>query len=257
MIQAMIFDLDGTLVQTEKLKALSYARAAIALRSELKETDVVEAFKDVVGLPRHTVARHLVERFALESAALEQMGAYGVETPWQAYIQVRLGIYEKILSHPEVLVENRWPHTIELLKQASASCPKVGLATMSYCAQAQRVLKILQLENTFDFVASRDDVDNGKPDPEIYHLVAHQLDTPAAHCLVIEDSPTGVQAALAAGMVCIAVSTPFTQKALHASKLLEDRWIVDDPVTLPAVVGTMMAEKRGAQENGEADERFC
>ena len=59
MIRAMIFDLDGTLVQTEKLKALSYARAAVALRPELKEADVIETFKDVVGSPRHEVAQTL------------------------------------------------------------------------------------------------------------------------------------------------------------------------------------------------------
>ena len=53
MIQAMIFDLDGTLVQTERLKALSYARAAVELcPHDIREIDVVEAFKDVVGLSR-------------------------------------------------------------------------------------------------------------------------------------------------------------------------------------------------------------
>ncbi len=255
MIKAMIFDLDGTLVQTEKLKALSYARAAVVLRPELDEAAVVDGFREVVGLPRHAVARELLARFDLETAARRQMDAHAVETPWQAYIQIRLGIYEKILSDPEVLIKNQWPHTIGLLQQAADSCPKVGLATMSYCPQVQRVLKILQLEKTFDFVASRDDVENGKPDPEIYLLVADQLDTPAAQCLVIEDSPTGVQAALAAGMACIAVSTPFTGKALHTSGLLEDRWIVDDPATLVTVVDRMMAEKRG--DNGSGAEEAC
>jgi HAD superfamily hydrolase (TIGR01509 family) len=255
MIKAMIFDLDGTLVQTEKLKALSYAKAAFVLRPELNEADLVEAFKAVVGLPRNVVARRLLERFDLETAARRQMDAYGVETPWQAYIQIRLGIYEKILSDPEVLIKNQWPHTIGLLQQAADSCPKVGLATMSYCAQVQRVLKILNLEKSFDFVASRDDVENGKPDPEIYLLVADQLDTPAAQCLVIEDSPTGVQAALAAGMACIAVSTPFTRKALHASGMLEEQWIVDDPTTLVMVVNRMMAEK--GREDGSGAEDAC
>jgi beta-phosphoglucomutase len=62
MIKAMIFDLDGTLVQTEKLKALSYARAAVELCPQvLNEDEVIEAFKDVVGLSRREVASTLLE----------------------------------------------------------------------------------------------------------------------------------------------------------------------------------------------------
>jgi beta-phosphoglucomutase-like phosphatase (HAD superfamily) len=57
---------------------------------------------------------------------------------------------------------------------------------------------------------------------------------------VIEDSPSGVKAALAAGMWCIAVTTPFTRNALHAEGLLDERWIVDDPDDLLAVVKEMM-----------------
>jgi beta-phosphoglucomutase len=229
MIRAMIFDLDGTLVQTEKLKALSYAKAATALRPELNETDVIEAFKDVVGLSRHEVARELLAHFGLEAAARKHMNAHSVETPWQAYIQIRLKIYSGLLMDPKVIVRNQWPHNVELLKRAAETCAKVGLATMSFCTQVQRALSILKLSDVFDFVASRDDVENGKPDPEIYLLVADQLGVPPSECLVIEDSPTGVKAALAAGMACIAVSTPFTKQTLHAAGILDDRWIVDDP----------------------------
>ena len=165
MIEAMIFDLDGTLVQTEKLKALSYARAALLLKPELKEADVINAFKDVVGL-----------------------------------------------------------------------------ATMSYRSYVLRVLEILELKDAFDFVASREDVENAKPDPEIYLFVANRLAMPALDCLVIEDSPSGVKAALAAGMACIAVSTPFKRQSLHNAGLLDARWIGDEPDTLFAVVDQMMAE---------------
>ena len=57
MIRAFVFDLDGTLVETEELKALSYARAATELRPALREDEVVEAFKDLVGLSRQEVER--------------------------------------------------------------------------------------------------------------------------------------------------------------------------------------------------------
>jgi beta-phosphoglucomutase len=114
---------------------------------------------------------------------------------------------------------------------------------MSYCAQVQRVLKILELENTFDFVASREDVEHGKPDPEIYNLVASQLSVPAEECLVIEDSPSGVEAALAAGMWVIAVTTPFTRDAFRKNRLLDRRWVVEDPKMLPQVLSDLVAEQ--------------
>jgi beta-phosphoglucomutase-like phosphatase (HAD superfamily) len=107
---------------------------------------------------------------------------------------------------------------------------------MSYCPQVRRVLEILSLTDAFDFVASRDDVEQGKPDPEIYLMVAQELGVPPADCLVIEDSPSGVKAALAAGMWCIAVTTPFTRQTIHSQKLLPEAHVVDDPEQLPDVV---------------------
>ena len=97
MIKAMIFDLDGTLGQTERLKAISYARATTELcPHDLKEDDVIEAFKDVVGLSRREVAMALVKRFDLAEKAGKRMAEFGVSTPWQAYVQVRLKIYAEV-----------------------------------------------------------------------------------------------------------------------------------------------------------------
>ena len=56
MIRAFVFDLDGTLVETEELKALSYARSAAELRPDLEEGEVIEAFKDLVGLSRRLIS---------------------------------------------------------------------------------------------------------------------------------------------------------------------------------------------------------
>jgi len=244
MIRAMIFDLDGTLVQTERLKAHSYARAAVELCPyDLSEAEVVEAFKEMVGRSRREVATTLVERFGLEKAARARMAEFRVSTPWQAYVQIRLRIYEQMIADPVVLRSNQWPHNVTLLHMARQTDCHTALATMSHCVQARRVMEILNLTDAFDFVAARDDVENGKPDPEIYLLVSRELGVPPAECLVIEDSPSGVKAALAAGMWCIAVTTPFTRQAIHDGQLLDERWIVDGPDTLPAVVRQMVAER--------------
>jgi HAD superfamily hydrolase (TIGR01509 family) len=240
----MIFDLDGTLVQTERLKALSYARAVVELcPHEVSENQVVEAFKQVVGLSRHEVAQALVNKFDLEDKASSRMAEFGVSTAWQAFIQVRLLHYKTMLADPQILLDNRWSHNLALLEEARRAKCKTGLATMSSCRQAQRVLEILHLSNDFDFVATRDDVAQGKPNPEIYTLVGKVLDIPASQCLVIEDSPAGVQAALAAGMWCIAVTTPFTRAAIHAKKLLKERWIVDEADKLLPTVQDMLTER--------------
>ena len=77
MIRAFVFDLDGTLVETEELKALSYARAAAELRPDLNEGEVIEAFKDLVGLSRQEVAVGLMRRFGLEDAARSRMVEFG------------------------------------------------------------------------------------------------------------------------------------------------------------------------------------
>ncbi len=237
MIETMIFDLDGTLVQTERLKALSYARAAVELCPyALTEDEAVAAFKEVVGLSRREVAQALMRGFDLEEPARSRMAEFGVDTPWQAFVQVRMRYYDALLADPQVLRDNQWPHNVALLQTARQTGCKVGLATMSRCQQARRVLEILDLGDAFDFVATRDDVERGKPDPEIYQLVARELGVSARECLVIEDSPSGVRAALAAGMHVVAVSTPFTRQGLHRAGLLPAGHIVDDPADLVQVV---------------------
>ena len=244
-VRAVVFDMDGTLVQTERLKAISYARAAVELCPyAIGEQDVIEAYKDVVGLPRRDVASALVERFDLEERARARMDEYDVSTPWQAFVQVRLDYYDDMISDPQVLRENQWPHNMELLEVARETGCTTALATMSGRERTQQVLEILNLLDAFDLVATEDDVEEGKPDPEIYHLVCRELDMPSERWLAIEDSPSGVKAALAADLRCIAVTTPFTREKIHAQGLLEDRWIVDDPDALPDVARQMIEATR-------------
>ena len=111
---------------------------------------------------------------------------------------------------------------------------------MSTCVQTNRVLGVLGLRDQFDFIATRDDVEKGKPDPEIYQLVLNVLEIPAYESLAIEDSHSGLAAALAAGVNVIAVATPFTYNALHEGGLLPESMIVDTADELSAKLKDFM-----------------
>jgi beta-phosphoglucomutase len=249
-INAFVFDLDGTLVQTERLKARSYAKAAVELCPEdVTEDDVIEAYKDVVGESRQTVATTLMERFDLEAASAERMTEVDVDAPWQAFVQVRLGYYEDLVQDPEVLHENRWPHMLSLLERARENHCAVALATTSRREQACHVLSVLGHDDTFDVVATADDVARTKPHPEIYRTCAVELGVAPERMLAIEDSPTGTRAALAAGLHCIAFGTPFTEDRLRAESPLDDHWIMSDPEELIATVDTLLNKTATAAES--------
>lgn len=243
MIRAVIFDLDGTLVETEGMKALSYARAADALEPDVDHRErAFEAFREVVGQPRRAVAIHVMEALGMTDAAAARMGEFGVAEPWQAFVQVRLRAYAALFADENVILQNACPRAIELVRAARELGLKVGLATSSTCEATRRLLAAVGLADAFDFVATDDDVEHGKPYPEIDLLVACELGVEPRECLVVEDSPSGVRAALAAGMFCIAVSTPFTRGRLHAEGLLGERWIVDDDAMLAGVFREALAE---------------
>ena len=234
MVSAVLFDMDGSLLETEELKALSNARAAVELRPEhVREADVLAAFDDLVGLSREEVASALMRRFGLEGAARECMHEFEADEPWQVFAGVRLRIYEGLLGDPDLLLKQRYPHNIELLHELRRQGYPTALTTMSH---RHHVLSVLGLADAFDVVVPRDDVQRGKPDPEIDLLAARKLGVPPEEFLVIEDSPAGVKAALAAGMVVIAVATTLTRRELRESGVLDPQWVVEDPRTLPAVV---------------------
>ncbi|WP_045220950.1 HAD family hydrolase [Desulfonatronum thioautotrophicum] len=250
MIRAICFDLDGTLVQTELLKARSYAEAAKTLQPECCGTqgrEVIEAYKAMLGGSRSEMAKYLLRQFGLEEAAAAKMRMYEVSTPWQAFVQERLRHYDKLLAEPNVLRNHLCMNNFRLLLWAREHGFLTALATMSRCAQANTVLRLLHFEEHFHFIATRDDVVLGKPNQEIYALVARELDVAPSGCLVIEDSATGVLSALRAGMGCIAVTSELTHEAVVDCGLLEPRWIVENPSKLQATVERYVAEL------GEAD----
>jgi beta-phosphoglucomutase len=245
MIRAVIFDLDGTLIQTERLKAQSYARAAVQLKpGYFSEEEAYTAFGDFVGGSREEVARGMLNRLGLEEAAKVRMSDFSASDPWQVYVRLRLRIYEEIVSDEDLLRQSAWKHNVALLNQVRAAHCKVGLATMSHCPQVERSLRALGMEGAFDFIATREDVENPKPDPEIYQLITRSLGVLPEESLVVEDSVSGVKAGLAAGATVLAVATPLTRRKLHESGLLDEHHIVDSPDELQETMAHLMNHRK-------------
>jgi putative hydrolase of the HAD superfamily len=235
---AICFDLDGTLVETELLKARAYARAAAELRPGVPESDVVAAYEGLVGQSREHVVAALARRFGLDEPARARMTELGVATPEEAYGALRLRDYEAMLHDRELVKGQEYPAATALLRRVSALGFRTGLATMSYADQTATVLDILGVRGLLDAVVTREEVERPKPDPEIYLLLARRLGVPPERCLAVEDSLPGVQSALAAGMACVAATTALTRAAIHAAgpALLPADRVVDDPSRLADVV---------------------
>jgi FMN phosphatase YigB (HAD superfamily) len=109
-------------------------------------------------------------------------------TPWWLCV---FAPNDSLLSDRELILPHRYRHNIALLRELRGAGYLTGLATLSHSEQARRVLSILRLTDAFDVIATRDDVEYGKPDSEIDLLVARELEVKPEDCLVIEDSLAG------------------------------------------------------------------
>jgi beta-phosphoglucomutase len=232
VIRAVIFDLDGTLVETEALKAASYARAAVALRPhDLTEAQVIGAYEDLVGRTREEVAAALAERFHLPIST-------------EVFLASRIRAYGAMLADPELIRAQEYPYATGLLRMLRAEGVPLGLATMSQRDETMRVLAILGLTDHLDVIVTREEVRCSKPDPEIYLLAAARLGAEPSHCLALEDSVPGVSSALAAGCTCVGVSSALTRAALRRSALLPADRMVEDPRELAPTVSALLATHR-------------
>ena len=240
---AAIFDLDGTLVQTESLKARSYARAAVELSPEtVRAQEVIVAYDDMVGHSREQVAAALLARFGLEPRAAKRMAELGASTPLDAYMALRLDIYEAMIADERLIREQEYPWSTSLLRELRRAGHPVGVATMSHRKHAVQVLEQLGLTDDVDVLCTREDVREAKPSPEIFVLIARRMGVETRDCFVLEDSLPGVRAAIAAGTSCVAITNDMTRDAIHAARVLPPERIVDEPARLGSVSRRVLEE---------------
>jgi beta-phosphoglucomutase len=181
---AVIWDVDGTLVDTAEL----HFRAWVQLAQELKKPFSRADFAATFGKRNPEILRELFGSFT--DTEVEDLGSRKEEFYKAA---ARQGV--DLLPGVRSLLENL---SAAGLKQAvGSSAPKGNL---------DLILRLTDTERFFDAIVSMEDTQRGKPDPQVFLVAAAKLGTAPAHCLVLEDAVAGVQAARNGGMRCIAVN---------------------------------------------------
>ncbi|HEX4728812.1 MAG TPA: HAD family phosphatase, partial [Jatrophihabitans sp.] len=182
-LDAVLWDLDGTLVDTEP----SWIAAEYRLVESFGGSWSDEQAKAQVGNPLLVTGQYLREHG-------------GVPLPAVRIVELLLA---DVLA--DVRREVHWrPGARRLLAECREQGLATALVTMSYLELAEAVTVRLPA-GSFDVLVTGDQVGRGKPDPEAYLLAADRLGVDPARCLAIEDSVTGVAAAEAAGCLVVAV----------------------------------------------------
>lgn len=137
--------------------------------------------------------------------------------------------------HSELLAkETLRPGVAELIRLARTRGFGLAVASSSKRWWVQGHLERLGIFESFDAVATGDEVEHTKPDPAVYSLAVGRLGVPAAACLALEDSPNGIRAAQAAGLRCVAVPNDVSRNLdVSAADLVLDSLAELDVDTLP------------------------
>ncbi|MDR1172132.1 MAG: HAD-IA family hydrolase [Bacteroidales bacterium] len=203
MIQAVLFDMDGVLVDTERQICL----AAVQMFKESGVTVQPEDFLPYVGAGENRYIGGVAEKYGIkldiDTAKFRTYTIYG----------------EIVHGQLEPLAGVR-----EFISKCRAAGIKTAIATSADLMKMEINLREIGLPAaTFDATVNGLEVEHKKPAPEIYLTAAGKVGVKPVNCLVVEDAINGVQAAKAAGMQCLALTTSF-----NAEQLKQADWICKD-----------------------------
>lgn len=207
-LQAVIFDLDGVIVDSEPLQRRAFNQLLVehGVAYEIGEEEYGEFF---VGVSVEENAKWLSAHLGLNSSA----------------DQIRVeqdAIYMSLISDPKNLVARDGLYA--LLDRLQTLGLTRGVATGSPRHQVEIVLRGLKIEDCFRAVVTGSEASSPKPDPEIYLRAVQALQVEPRYAIALEDSGAGIGAAKAAGLKVIAVPNEYTkhQDLSHADARAED-----------------------------------
>jgi HAD superfamily hydrolase (TIGR01509 family) len=195
-IQAIIFDLDGVIIDSEALHNEAVA-AAVATRGFIVPDTLFDEFMGVpdAALLDHINRHYLGGRCDVAELLADKQAAY-------------LGVAHQVRAIPGA---------VEFIHAARPHFQAFALATSALKTNQQLAFDQLDLHRFFDAVVTADDVTRTKPDPQPYLLAVDRLGLHAGKCVVIEDSLNGVRAGKGAGCTVLGLTTTYSAGALSAA----------------------------------------
>jgi beta-phosphoglucomutase len=190
MNKACIFDLDGVIVDTAKYHFVAWRNLANSLGFDFTEKDN----EKLKGVSRIDSLNLILEWGGMNfSDKIKTDLTVQKNEDYLTYIQK--------MNESEIL-----PNVVEILEQVKKkSNYKIGLGSAS--KNAKLILEQVGLIKYFDFIVDGSMVTNGKPHPEGFLLAASEMDVLPENCIVFEDAPKGVEAALAAKMFAVGIGS--------------------------------------------------
>lgn len=195
LFDAVIFDMDGVLVDSEPTH---FATTNLVLAGRGVALSQVE-YDRCIGMDEQAFFTLLVERFQLEESA----DALARERVTASLIHLA----ERPL--PPL------PGVLELLLSLQSEGKPLALASSATRRQVDLILDQLGVKRIFAAIVSKDDVKRGKPAPDLFVEAARRLGVAPTACLVLEDAALGVQAAVSAGMIAVALVAPGQDDGPH------------------------------------------
>lgn len=185
MIKAVISDMDGVMLDTEKLYVRFWCEAA-----------------QFYGYPMQKEHALGIRSLARPFAIAKLQGWFGEEFDYDAVRNKRMELMDSFVQEHGVEAKRGAKTLLEWLKTNSY---RVALATATPVERAKLYLRQVGLLDYFDEIVSARMVAKGKPEPDIYLYAAAQLGLPPEECLALEDSQNGVRSAAAAGCKTVLV----------------------------------------------------
>jgi HAD superfamily hydrolase (TIGR01509 family) len=201
-LQALIFDFDGVIADTEPLHFAGLHQTLKEIGIDLTEA---EYYADYLGYD---------DRGCIQAALAANHRPADAATV-DRLMKRKAEAYLESVTHRQVI----FPGVPEFVRNAARSYP-LAIASGALRHEIEYILTTAGLKTAFAHITSAEDVTRGKPDPQPFLLALkalqqHQAGLMPASCLVIEDSLPGVRGALAAGMKVLAVANTHTVQDLH------------------------------------------